>query len=386
MPELADIAIVGGGLAGSAAAIAVARSGLNVVHVAPKAGPDARTSALMMPSVEILTRFGLLHDPSDIGTPLRQIRIIDATDRLLRAPETVFDAGETGQAAFGWNFPNEALLDVFERARAGLGNLEVRQDVLKSLARTEDGFMLQLHGGEELSARLVIGADGKRSKVRDFSAIGIKEFSHKSSALVCDLELERSIGETSIEFHYDNGPFTLVPAGGHRANLVWIDHPETLADARNQLAQGLTDLLCSKAQHLFGKVSVNSKPAIFPLSSLYTARAGRDGILLIGEAAHAFPPIGAQGLNLGLRDIADLVASLDAAAPHASDWALGVSTDYARRRRLDLVQTGGMVDTLFISLVTGFLPAQGARAAGLWALRSLPFLRRKAFAFGMGAR
>ncbi len=109
------------------------------------------------------------------------------------------------------------------------------------------------------------------------------------------------------------------------------------------------------------------------------------GIVLVGEAAHAFPPIGAQGLNLGLRDVADLAAAL-AASDRRPGWAERVSAEYARRRSGDLSRTGGVVDTLFRSLLADFLPTQALRAGGLWALKLAPPLRKQAFAVGMGAR
>jgi 2-octaprenyl-6-methoxyphenol hydroxylase len=125
---------------------------------------------------------------------------------------------------------------------------------------------------------------------------------------------------------------------------------------------------------------------MFLLSTLTVDIAGKDGVVLVGESAHAFPPIGAQGLNLGLRDVADLAASLAATDLAAPGFALTLSDDYARRRAGDLMRTGTVVDALFRSLLADFLPAQAARATGLWALKLVPPLRRSAFDVGMGVR
>jgi len=119
---------------------------------------------------------------------------------------------------------------------------------------------------------------------------------------------------------------------------------------------------------------------------LSVSAAGQDGAALVGESAHAFPPIGAQGLNLGLRDVADLLDAVAAADRSKPDWGIAVSQDYARRRAGDLVRTGTFVDTLFRSLLADMLPSQTLRAGGLWALKLLPALRRQAFALGMGTR
>jgi 2-octaprenyl-6-methoxyphenol hydroxylase len=384
--ENIDAVVVGGGLAGLAAAVAVASAGLRTVHLVPKGPPDRRTSALMLPAVEYLQAAGLVPDPASIGQPLTQIRIIDATKRLIRAPETLFDSDEAGLPAFGWNMANVKLAEAFEAAGRVLPGLSVIETTLDDLEAVPGGFLLRLGNGEIVSAGLVVGADGKKSLVREKAGIGVREHGFEQAALVCDLALTRPIGGTSVEFHYENGPFTLVPAGGNRANLVYIDRLETLKAAQAGGPEGLMALFRQKSQGLFGKLELLTPSFVFPLSTLTVDVAGRDGVVLVGESAHAFPPIGAQGLNLGLRDVADLAASLAAVERGAPDFARRVSEDYAGRRAHDLARTGTVVDTLFRSLLADFLPAQVLRAGGLWALKLVPPLRRTAFGIGMGAR
>jgi len=381
-----DAAVVGGGLAGRAAAVAVARAGLATIHLSPKAPLDRRTSALMGPSVDFLRRLGIVDEPSALGHPLRRIRIIDATDRLLRAPETLFDSTEAGLDAFGWNFANTALAEAFEKVAATLPNLITDSQSVARAAFADDEALLTLSDGSEIEAPLVIGADGRNSMIRATLGIPVREHKFAQAALVCDLALARPLGATSVEFHYDQGPFTLVPAGDDRANLVWIDDRAVLDDARGSVPDALAARLAAKAQQLFGAVRLLSPAVVFPLSTLSVSAAGRDGVVLIGEAAHAFPPIGAQGLNLGFRDVADL-GDLLADADHSQPgWAKRLSAAYAERRAGDLSWTGAAVDALFRSLLADMLPAQAARAGGLWALKLLPPLRRQAFAAGMGAR
>lgn len=137
---------------------------------------------------------------------------------------------------------------------------------------------------------------------------------------------------------------------------------------------------------LFGAIEIDSPAHIFPLSTLTVETAGTNGIVLVGEAAHAFPPIGAQGLNLGLRDVADLAKALDTRDVAGLDWAARLSTSYAKERAPDLGRTGAVVDALFRSLLAEMLPGQAMRAGGLWALKLMPMLRRRAFALGMGTR
>jgi 2-octaprenyl-6-methoxyphenol hydroxylase len=378
----ADAIVVGGGLAGAAAAIAVAKAGLMTIHLAPSGPPDRRTSALMMPSVDYLRDAGLIDEPSTLGHALTQIRIIDATNRLIRAPETLFDAGEAGMEAFGWNFANIRLLDRFHAAAAALPNLETRNVGVTELSANT----VTLADGTRLAAPLIVGADGKKSLIRAAAGLHAREAEFTQAALVCDLDVSRPIGGTSIEFHYPQGPFTLVPAGDSRANLVWIDDRAVLDAAKGGGEAALLATFMEKSQRLFGAIKLASPAFVFPLSTLSVDRAGAEGVVLVGEAAHAFPPIGAQGLNLGLRDVADLAASLAVSDRSQPDWAIQVSRDYAARRASDLARTGGMVDTLFRSLLADMLPAQALRAGGLWALKLAPALRKQAFAVGMGNR
>lgn len=381
-PYDADAIVVGGGLTGVAAAIAAAQAGLKTIHLAPAGPPDRRTSALMMPSVDFLRSAGLVDDPATLGHALERIRIIDATGRLIRAPETLFDAREAGLEAFGWNLANLRLMQQFQAVAETLDNLETRDIGITGL----DGTMVTLADGSTLSAPLVVGADGKKSLVRGAAGLRAREAAFSQSALVCDLDLGRPIGGTSVEFHYPQGPFTLVPAGGNRANLVWIDDHATLLAAKDSGPERLVASLLEKSQRLFGAISLASPAFVFPLSTLSVDSAGADGVVLVGEAAHAFPPIGAQGLNLGLRDVADFAAALAASDRTAPDWAASLSADYARRRSSDLARTGGMVDTLFRSLLAEMIPVQALRSGGLWALKLAPALRKQAFAVGMGRR
>ena len=262
------------------------------------------------PACASLKAAGLLPDPSVIGQPLTRIRIIDGTRRLIRAPETLFDSAEFDLPAFGWNLPNVKLAESFEAARSALPNLSTRETTLDDLEIGTDSATLRLADGSTIEADLVVGADGKKSRVRESAGFRARENGFTEAALVCDLNLERSIGGASVEFHYEHGPFTLVPAGGNRANLVWIDRRETLKSAQASGKEALARLFADKSQHLFGAVELLTPAHMFPLSTLTVDIAGKNGVVLVGEAAHAFPPIGAQGLNLGLRDVADLADSL----------------------------------------------------------------------------
>lgn len=384
--QVFDIVVVGGGLSGTAAAIISARAGYSVCHLAPATPVDRRTSALMRPSVEWLKQSGLVSDPDALGVPLTQIRIIDATHRLIRAPETLFDCAEIGIDAFAWNFANAPLLDAWAAQLAKLKNCTRIEASLQSIDQNETDTTLTLSDGQVISCNMLVGADGKKSFVRSAAGISVKEHAFAQSALVCDLELERPLDGASIEFHYENGPFTLVPAGENKTNLVWIDRKEVLEGAKAMSESDFIATLETKSQRIFGTIIPSAQRIIFPLSTLSVGRAASGATVLVGDAAHAFPPIGAQGLNLGLRDVAELEKALLAHTRKSQGWAQQVADDYAQGRAADLRRTSTVVDTLFRSLLSDFLPSQAVRATGLWALKLVPGLRKAAFGVGMGGR
>jgi len=382
----ADIVIVGGGLAGTAAAICIAQLGINTIHLAPTAVKDRRTSALMGPSIDILTSSGLVPDPDKIGVKMNKIRIIDATNRLIRSPEALFDSREAGLNSFGYNFANEKLLKAFDEKAQNIDSYQRIVASFEKIDSSDNGITIKTDDGKTINCQMLVGADGKKSSVRSNAGIGIKEKKHKQSALVCNLELERELDGASVEYHYKNGPFTLVPAGGKKANLVWMDKHEVLQRAKNADEEDFIGQLEKLSMDLFGNIKLTSGVFIFPLTNLMANSVGKNGIVLAGEAAHAFPPVGAQGLNLSLRDIVDLVDVLKTTDKSQINWGKVASETYNKKRMGDLKGTLAMVETLFKSLLADFIPVQAMRAGGVWALKSLPFLRKKAFHIGMGER
>jgi len=190
----------------------------------------------MLPSVDYLASAGLLSDPAAIGHALTQIRIIDATRRLIRAPETLFDSAEFGQPAFGWNLPNLKLAESFEAARAGLGNLSTIETTLDDLELTPDGLVLKLGNGDTLRAGLVVGADGKKSRVRESAGVRARENGFTQAALVCDLELPSPLSG------YDVVRQILALPPERRPRLVAIGDDDTV-DIEQARAAGFDDCL-----------------------------------------------------------------------------------------------------------------------------------------------
>ena len=370
-----EIAVVGGGLAGSVAALALARAGRKVLAIAPPTSPkDQRTTALMDHSIQFLDRLGVWQDIAPSAAPLSVMQIIDGTRRLLRAPTAQFRAQDVGLYAFGYNMPNHALLDVLDAAVSAEPNIERHDGEVKSYDFGSDKVALTLNDGSVFETKFVVAADGRNSKAREAAGIGTRRWSYPQTALVLNFGHSLGHGNISTEFHTESGPFTQVPLPGSRSSLVWVVKPKQAEELLQLLIEELSRRVEERMQSMLGKVTVEAAPQAWPLSSLMADRFGKGRLALIGEAAHAFPPIGAQGLNLSLRDIITLH---DEFATGAADRAIRADAGdhFNSRRRADVMTRTLGVDLLNRSLLSDFLPTQMVRAAGLHVLTNAPPLR-----------
>ena len=369
-----EIAVVGGGLAGSIAALALARGGRKVALIAPAAEKaDERTTALMDQSIRLLERLGLWERIAPLAAPLSVMQIIDATNRLLRAPTAQFRAADVELYAFGYNIPNRVLLETLQAGIAAEANITRLDESVIVLDHSPERVTLTLAGGETITAAFVIGADGRNSKVRESAGIGARRWSYRQSAVVLNFYHTLPHGNVSTEFHTETGPFTQVPLPGLRSSLVWVVKPEEAERLMALPVEELSREVEARMQSMLGRVTVEPGAQTWPLSSLMADRFGKDRMALVGEAAHAFPPIGAQGLNLSLRDVITLSELLTAAADRPIPADAG--NRFNRRRRADIMSRTFGVDLLNRSLLSDFLPTQMIRAAGLHILNSAPPFR-----------
>lgn len=368
-----DIAIVGAGLAGSLAALALSDSGRSVALIAPSArAADGRTTALMDQSIVFLKALGLWEDIAPHTAALETMQILDGTARLLRAPPVAFRSGEVGLSAFGYNIPNAPFIDVLDERIAADGGIVRLPNGVTAATTFENGVELALDDGERVRARLVVGADGRKSKIRESAGIAVRAWSYPQAALVLNFSHDRPHGNVSTEFHTESGPFTQVPLPGLRSSLVWVLPPKEAVRLSGLSEAELGRAVETRMQSMLGKVAIEGGAQSFPLSGMTADRFGKGRIALVGEAAHAFPPIGAQGLNLSLRDIMALKELLQASGPAAYD---SVGDHFDRKRQADVRSRTLSVDLLNRSLLSDFLPVQFLRSAGLHLLSALGPLR-----------
>jgi 2-octaprenyl-6-methoxyphenol hydroxylase len=369
-----DIMVAGTGPAGLLAALALARDGFSVSLAGPPANSaDARTTALMAPALAVLDRVGVLSAIEPRAAALRVMRIVDGTRRLVRSPVVTFHAGEISEPCFGLNVPNQALNGALETAVKETSGIDWRETLVEGWEIAADQVTARLADGTALAAKLAVAADGRNSPARAAAGIRTSTRAYPQAALVTAFSHSRAHGFVSTEFHTETGPFTQVPLPGSRSSLVWVVKPQEAERLATLAAEALSREIEARMQSMLGRVTVDSPRQIHPLSVSLPAVFARNRVALVGEAAHMFPPIGAQGLNLGVRDVQQLV---DVASKNRTDpGAPAALAAYDAKRRPDILARTGAVSLLNRSLLSDMLPAQIARSAGLGLLGAFAPLR-----------
>jgi 2-octaprenyl-6-methoxyphenol hydroxylase len=390
MIESIQVAVVGAGPAGLTSALALAALGCEVALVAPahdpvRAAQDRRTTALLSSSVTLLQNLGVWQRCRHESAPLSAVRIVDDRGDLLRAPEVLFRAAELGIADFGANIANAALVAALNAAaQAAPGLRRVATPGVVRFTPEVSSVRLDLAEGGRFDAALVVAADGRSSMAREGAGIGVRAWSYPQAAVAGVVRHGRAHDNATTEFHRRTGPLTMVPLPRDMSSLVWVEEP---AEARRLGALSEPDFagaLEDRLHGLLGPISCIGARVVFPLSGMTADCMGLNRTALVGEAAHVIPPIGAQGLNLGMRDacvLAECVAEARAKDRDVGDTAL--LRAYHDARRVDVLTRTAAVDALNRSLLADFLPAQALRGAGLHLLANLPSLRRLIMQGGM---
>ena len=338
---------------------------------------DNRTTTLLHGSVTALETLGVWNLCAGQAAPLKIMRIVDDTGRLWRAPEVKFEADEIGLEAFGYNIENWHLVAALEQRAGTHTDLRLIEDQVCAVETHGDEVSVSLKNGDTLCAPLVVAADGRHSLCRKAAGIAVEEREYPQTALTVCLRHSRSHRDTSTEFHTKSGPFTLVPLPGLRSSLVWVLDRAQAGDIAALDGAALSMEIERAAHSILGKMEVEPGRGMFPLGVATAERFADNRIALVGEAAHVIPPIGAQGLNLGLRDAA-AIGELVIAAHRAGEDIGGtdVLAAYKEMRRTDVGSRTLAVDLLNRTLLADLLPAQGLRGLGLYALEHIGPLRR----------
>ncbi len=378
-----EVLVAGTGLTGLTAAIAFARAGFDVVScgAAQRIG-RGRTVALLDRSAAYLQSLGLWAAIAAEAAPMRALRVIDQTGALFPPRPIEFFCSEIGLDAFGWNVENDRMADTLAANAARTPGVERVAFSVRAYEFSSARALARLEDGRRIAAKMVVGADGRASPSRRAARLETRSHRYPQSAVTAILSHRAPHFDFSTEFHTRDGPFTLVPlpaneSAQHRSSLVWAMSNE---EARRRGAlddEALAAEIERQAHSILGAMRLEGERGLFPIARQVVPRITAARLALVGDAAHALPPIGAQGLNLGLRDVEAIVECASRARAAGRDiGGAEVLERYEGSRRPDIANRTSLVDGLNRALLTRFAPLDFARGAGLAALGAIGPLRR----------
>ena len=387
MSEHVDVAVVGGGLVGSAAALALASLPLEIAVVEPKApehevgalGFDLRVVALSPWGRKFVGELGAFPEPH---TCYHAMEVVDAAGR----GHIRFDAEEVGSDALGYIVENSILAKALWQRLGERSNVVFYcPDRVTSLAPSSAGFDLVLESDKHLLGRIVVAADGGASPVRTFAGGRAAVIDTGHVAVVTHIVTQLDHGGVARQWFHPGGPIALLPmpsrAGDHHCAVVWSCQPALAQELIRQSEDAFCARLTIATSAALGPVRRCDQRVSFPLRQLHAERYGlASGVVLIGDAAHVIHPLAGQGVNLGLRDVAILVHEIErlvraSASPSESEIA-SMLRRYERRRWLR--------NRSMLSLMTGFKElfeseqswVRWVRGAGMRGVGATPWLKR----------
>ncbi len=387
------IIIAGAGATGLTMALSLAKMGHAVTLIGK---PDVRVTGRavsMLEGTKLLLRNIGAWDvlEAHIG-PLATLRIIDDTGSLFRAPPASFQARELGLQAFGSNIENWKLVKILSEAATASPMIHFIEDHVQSYDFKPDYVQIYLENGGELRSKLVVAADGFKSAAREAGQIALKQWIYPQTALTALLTHALPHNDISTEFHTRQGPFTTVAmapsqTAANRSSLVWMMLPARAEQLSKLTPEALAREIERQGQSYLGKITLETPPHLVPMCGFTAEKLTAPRLALIGEAAHVFPPIGAQGLNLGMRDVAHLADLIGTAINSNQDPGGDALLEaYDHSRKADIKLRTNCVDLFNRSLLSEFLAVDVLRGAGMLALTNLAPLRRLVMSSGVMPR
>ena len=388
MEHDSDILIAGGGLNGPALALALAQSGLTVTVVdsrpAParaEAGFDGRAYALAIASKHLLTAIGIWPHVADKVQPILQIKASDGIAGQGAAPFFLhFDSAEIEEGPMGYLLEDRHLYRAFLTAmQTTTGITLLSGETVVAQQTGPQGVTVTLESGKTLSARLLIGCDGRGSGTAARAGIARVGWGYGQTALVTAVRHEQDHNGIAQQFFMPSGPLAILPLpGGHHSSIVWSETDSAAAAIQALDDAAYLEVLRPRFGDFLGRIELAGARFTYPLSLSLAQSFIAPRLALVGDAAHGVHPIAGQGLNLGLRDVGALAEVLVEAARRGEDiGAADVLERYQRWRRFDSTALALGMDTVNRLFSNDNPLLRVARDLGMGAVNAIPGLRRR---------
>jgi 2-octaprenyl-6-methoxyphenol hydroxylase len=381
-----DVIIGGGGMVGMSLAIALAKSGLDVVVADPvpqsaalDAKFDGRVCALAYASVRMFGALGVWPLLEKDAQPIHDILVTDGKVGDAPSPFSLhFDASEVGAQSLGHIAENRHIRAALFQVAATLPNLTlVAPAALTDLKPGGAGIVAALSNGDSVAVSLAVAADGRDSPMRELMGLPVIAWSYPQWGIVATVEHEKPHNGVAYEHFLPSGPFAILPMRGKRSSLVWTED-DKLAPAMMKLdADAFNAEIVRRFGAHLGATEAAGPRWSYPLKFHLARGFVKPRFALCGDSAHGIHPLAGQGLNLGLKDAAALTdVVLDAARLGLDIGALDVLQKYERWRRFDSVALSVATDGLNRLFSNDFAPLRLIRDVGMGIVDSIGPARR----------
>ena len=409
MTQTLDIVVVGAGMVGAALATGLGQNGFRVAVVDrappplfdPATSPDIRVSALSAGSERYLRTLGAWsYILAMRATPYRRLAVWDETRHPLQSlvprklSEVEFDATELGAQHLGHIVENSVTQQaLWQTAGAQPLVTLIHGHGVSSLTQSNDTATVILDDGRELTAALVIGADGARSRIRDLAGIGTSRDQYDQQAMVVSVRYQGPVEHITWQGFHPTGPRAFLPLhsagsdcpGESWASLVWYDAPDELGRLQALADKDLMAEIQSAFPSNLPLLTHIDARASFPIARQHARHYFSDRVVLAGDSAHTINPLAGQGVNLGFQDAQALQGILKEARRAGDDLAdpkwLNQYEQQRRPANRRMMVTMDMFYHLFSNRIP---PVHLLRNLGLGAARALPFARNRVARYAMG--
>ncbi|MFB2684537.1 FAD-dependent monooxygenase [Shewanella mangrovisoli] len=385
-----DVILVGGGMVGAATAIGLAKQGLQVAVIesfapeaySPEQALDVRVSAISVASEQLLEQLGALESLLN----MRNVPYLGLETWELDGCITQFHSSQICASHLGHIVENRLVqLALWEQMQQWDAIKLFCPERVATFSRLSDGVSVHLQSGIKLEAKLLIGADGANSQVRQWAGIGISGWDYAQSAMLINIQTAQGQQDVTWQQFTPSGPRSLLPLPGNHASLVWYDDANRIKQLMQLNHKQLADQI---RQHFPARLdsdfTVEAKGS-FALTRRHANAYFKSNVVILGDAAHTINPLAGQGVNLGFKDVEALLAVIKTALTEDKPWwSTEVLNAYQAKRYRDNQLMTTTMDVFYAGFSNDILPLKLLRNGALKLANINSPIKRAVLKYAMG--
>lgn len=378
-----EIVIIGGGLVGLTMAISLAAENVSVILIDKNSEHDfldqkfdARASAISYGSKEFLEKYNLWDEIEEYAGKINDILVKDR-DSLLSLE---FNKNIISANPMGYIVNNKAIYAALFKAARQYNNLKILLSTeYKNINFLDDSVKVLLADQRQITAKLLIASDGKRSNIRKLLSIKTIDRDYHQDAIICNIKHQNHHNEIAIERFFPAGPFAMLPmVGGYQSAIVWTAKRDKVKNFLSLDKVAFEKELAKRCDESLGEISLVSDRVSYPLKLTLARKYTAHRVAFIGDSIHGMHPLAGQGYNLAVRDISSLLIEIINAGYMKYDiGSKEILSAYQKSRYVDSISMAGMTHGLNALFSNDIMPLKLLRRLGLSLVDNLPFIKKK---------